>query len=322
MKILFCGFQHSHILGLYDMAKARQDVEIVACIEDDELKKTELSKNGIVFDENTYDHWLEMDFDTVAVGCEYGRRGEIIIKALKAGKHVITDKPVCTSREELEEITALVNEKGLKLACMLDLRYRKTSIIAKSIIESGRLGEVCNVSFTGQHHLAYGTRPSWYFKKGMHGGTINDIAIHGIDLVRHMTGLGVKKVNAARCWNSYAEKEPDFKDSAIFMAELDNSAGLLADVSYAAPSQGTPMPTYWDFKIWCAKGLIHFSAYKDGVFVYENGKDQPDIVDEDVAAGDYLTDFIHEIENNETVFTQSVIYSTDQTLMIQEFSNK
>lgn len=43
MKLLFCGFQHGHILGLYEKAKKNPEVEIVACIEADEARKAALA---------------------------------------------------------------------------------------------------------------------------------------------------------------------------------------------------------------------------------------------------------------------------------------
>lgn len=323
MKILFCGFQHGHILGLYNSVKNRDDVEIVACVEKDANKKDELSKSmGIVFDERDYDFWLTQDVDIVAIGSEYGVRGELAIKALKAGKHIISDKPVCTRREELDEITRLTKEKGLKLACMLDLRYMPSSITAKRILDSGRLGKVHNVTFTGQHCLGYGTRPSWYFAEGMHGGTVNDLAIHGVDLVRHLTGLAIEKVNAVRTWNSYAYKTPDFKDCAMFMAQLTGGVGLLADVSYSAPSQVFSMPTYWDFKIWCDKGLLNFCATKDDVLIYEEGNPETQVEKGATDVGDYLTDLIHEIKTGGNAFTDSVLFSTSSTLAVQELADK
>lgn len=92
----------------------------------------------------------------------------------------------------------------------------------------------------------------------MHGGTINDIAIHGIDLLYHLAGLSVTQVDGVRTWNSYADREPDFKDSAVFMARLNDGIQLLADVSYCGPSQVFSMPTYWNFKFWCKKGMLTF----------------------------------------------------------------
>ena len=323
MKMLFYGFQHGHIFGLYDMAKERSDVEIVACLEADAKKRVEIAKNdGIVCDEKDYAFWLTQDVDIVAVGAKYGERGDAIIQALQAGKHVIADKPICTTRKQLERIVALAKEKNLTVACMLDLRYQNATKTVKKLLSEGELGEVKNLSFTGQHCLDYAHRPSWYFEDGMHGGTINDLAIHGIDLVLYLTGLKIKEINAARCWNSYAYKTPAFKDCAMFMAELENGAGVIADVSYSAPSQVFSMPTYWDFKLWCKKGLIHFNAVQPKVYVYKDGEPQVLVLQDEMDVGDYLTDLINEIKMNENQITNSVLLAADQTLSLQEFSEK
>ena len=66
----------------------------------------------------------------------------------------------------------------------------------------------------------YGRRPDWYFEKGKHGGVINDLAIHGIDLVRLFTDSDVEQVLSARSWNFYANEEPAFLDSAQFMLKM------------------------------------------------------------------------------------------------------
>ena len=323
MKILFYGFQHGHIFGLYNSVKERTDVEIIACVENDKKKREELAlKHGIVCDEKGYDFWLSKDVDIVAVGTKYGERGEAIIQALKAGKHVISDKPICTAHAQLDTIQALTKEKNVKVACMLDLRYQISTQTVKKLLDSGELGEVKNISFTGQHCIDYAHRPSWYFEEGMHGGTINDLAIHGIDLVLYLTGLPLKRIYAARCWNSYAYKTPDFKDCAMFMAELENGAGLIADVSYSAPSQVFSMPTYWDFKLWCAKGLIHFNATQAKVYVYKEGEPQTVVLEEEMVVGDYLTDLMREIKTNDIKITESVLFATSQTLSLQEYSEK
>jgi hypothetical protein len=106
------------------------------------------------------------------------------------------------------------------------------------------------------------------------------------------------------------------------MAELENGAGLIADVSYSAPSQVFSMPTYWDFKIWCEKGLIHFNAVKPQVHIYKEGESQVIVLEEPCEVGDYLTDLIREIEKGETKNTESVFLATSETLSLQEYSEK
>lgn len=318
MKILFYGFRHSHIDGLFQLAKNNPRVTIAACVEeDDEARKSAETRLGVSFDTASYDSWLQTDVDVVAIGGRYGERGPAIIKALKAGKHIIADKPICTKMEEYEEIARLIKEKNLKLACMFDLRYMPSARAAKALFESGEMGEVHNISFTGQHYLNYGNRPSWYFEKGMHGGTLNDLAIHGVDLIVHLTGLCIEKVNAARCWNAYATQEKDFKDCATYMATLENGAGVLADISYSAPPLVYATDIYWNFKFWCEKGLVNFSWKNPNVTIYKLGESAPKVLEGIKDDKNFLDDLLDEIETNGDCMTNSVLSTTKQALSLQ-----
>lgn len=319
MKILFYGFRHDHIIGLYKKAIENSRVEVVACIEEHEPTRTAVKEaQGIVFDtEKSYEEWLLEDVDIVAFGGAYGDRGEAAVKALKAGKHLILDKPICIKKSELRKIKKLSRERGLKVACMFDLRYMPVARLAKGIIESGELGEVRNVSYTGQHFLNYGKRPSWYFEKGKHGGTLNDLSIHGVDLIRYITGLEYKKVNSARVWNAFADKEPDFKDCGIYMAELENGAGVLCDVSYSAPVQVYNTDTYWNFKFWCDKGMMTFNFNSTSLTVFDMGADKPRVIEAVDDGKNYLDDLVDDIVNNSMDMTESVFTSSEMALNIQ-----
>ena len=318
IKLIFNGFRHGHIYGLYRKAIENDNVSVVGCIETNDEARAEASYSlGIEFSKKSYEEWLNTDIDAVAVGNAYGERGKIIIAALKAGKHVIADKPICTSLDELEEIAQLSKEKGLVVTCMLDLRYLAQTKTAKKIIDSKELGEVRNISFGGQHYLDYGHRPEWYYEKGMHGGTINDLAIHGIDLLRFLTGMEITTVDAARVWNSYATEQADFKDSAVFMARLENGASILADISYSAPSQVFSMPTYWEFRFWCEKGMMTFSYADDKVTIYKDGDKIPIIADNVPYGDDWLCDFIRQIEKNDIATTEHTLKSCETALKIQ-----
>jgi|GEM_PF-43336 len=318
VKILFYGFRHGHVNTMYKLAVELDKFEVVGCVEENEeargVAETALNTK---FSDKSYDEWLKSDIDAVAFGGAYGDRGQAIIKALEAGKHVIADKPLCTSLKELKKIRALSEKKNLMVGCMFELRYIPTSQRAKAILDSGELGEVRNVSFTGQHEINLDRRPKWYFEKGKHGGTINDIAIHGVDILTYLTGLDIKKVNSARTWNAYAVPYPEFKDCALFMAELDNGAGLIADVSYSSPSW--KMPTYWEFRFWCDKGLLTYSYFDEKVRVYD--KDGMNAVKEyegipiDYC---YLDEFYYEIQNGSRKFTDSVLNSTESALKVQK----
>lgn len=317
MNILFYGFRHGHVDGLYRKAVASARIGNVYCREDDAAARDAAAQRlGVEFCEASYEQLLEQDVDIVAIGGRYGDRGQAIIKALRAGKHVIADKPLCTSSEELSEIRRLSRANGLKLGCMLDLRYMPAAAAAQEALQSGNLGQIRNIAFDGQHCIDYAHRPGWYFEPGMHGGTVNDLAIHGIDLVRHLTGLEFVKADYVRTWNAYADRTPDFKDCAVFAARLENGAEVLADVSYSAPSQAFSLPTYWSFRFWCEKGLLAFGLGQPDAVIYEEGQ-PPRTVAGKAPEQDYLEDLIDEIESGSDAFTQSVLDSTAAALMLQ-----
>lgn len=260
MNLAFVGFKHRHTGAIYQEAMADPNITVLGAWEDTEEGRALADGLGLAFNYPTLESVLDDPrVDAVCLGGSFGERGGEAIAALRAGKHVYADKPVCTSLAEIDEIEALASAKNLKVGCYLTLRFSQGIRNLREMIAEGTLGEIGCINMTAQHPLQYGSRPMWYFAPGQHGGTINDIAIHGVDLVRFITGMGIKNVTAARTWNHFATEEPDFRDCGQFMAELDNGAGFMADVSYAAPAScGFSLETYWRMTFWGTRGVAEY----------------------------------------------------------------
>ena len=200
LRLGFAGFRHAHIFDLYQRALDHPDIEVSSTWENDPGASL-LPGRDITPSHSSYEDLLA-SCEAVAVGDAYGRRGQIVLQALRAGKHVIADKPLCTSLDELKEIAVVAREKSLRIGMMLDMRDHGNLSCLRDVVASGRIGEVQTVSFSAQHPLLWGIRPAWYFEPGMHGGTLNDIAIHALDFLPWVTGLTVEKTDAARTWNA------------------------------------------------------------------------------------------------------------------------
>lgn len=323
LKFLFCGFRHSHVYTLYKQIALAPFAQIVGCIEPNAQARAAAAQAlGAEFSPLPYRQWLQTDVDVVVIGNAYGLRGADVLAALRAGKHVLADKPLCTDLTQLEEIRRTALEKNLKIGCMLDLRDLPQVQAARRLLAEGSLGSVRSVAFNGQHCLDYDHRPQWYFEPGMHGGTINDLAIHGIDLVRRLTGQDFVQIDAARVWNAFAVKHPRFKDCAQFMARLQNGAGVLADVSYAAPNATPPLPCYWEFRFWCDKGMLTFSYPAKNALLYRKGEAEPTVLENAPTDDSYLEAFVQEIEQNTQAVTQGVLAATQTALELQRFADK
>ncbi|MBQ2955908.1 MAG: Gfo/Idh/MocA family oxidoreductase [Clostridia bacterium] len=317
MKLAFAGLRHGHIYGLYSKAKEMDGVEVVGAWEENAEARAEAQKTITEPFFETYDEILNNPgIDAVAIGDYYGIRGQLVIRALDAGKHVIADKPICTSLEELAVIREKALAKQLKVACMLDLRYDPCVRKVKQLIAEGKLGKVHAMGFTGQHPLSYGSRPGWYFEEGKHGGTINDIAIHGVDVLRYMTGLEFVRPVSARTWNAYAKEVPHFNDCAQFMAEYEGGAGLIADVSYAAQTKsGWQLPSYWRFTVWGEAGSVEFKYGTGKVYYADSECTEAIEISCEPVEETWLTDFVKPFD---AAALRDVLASQEAVLTIQK----
>ena len=261
-------------MGLYKGALAHPDVDVVAACEEDPQAAAVLRSAGTVrlTHERIDDVLKDVQCDAIAIGDYFARRGEIAIRALEAGKHVIADKPVCTSFEELGKIADLAAGEGHVLGCLLDLRDTGVFRTMRRLIGEGSIGEVHTVLFTAQHPLMLGTRPAWYFEPGKHGGTINDIAIHATDLIPWVTGRQIVEVTAARAWNARLPQHPHFQDAAQVMLRLDNGGGAFGDVSYLSPDDlGYAAPQYWRVTCHGSDGVVEAGYNSTSVSIAGRG---------------------------------------------------
>ena len=280
-QIAFIGFRHPHILGLYEFAQKSPAFNITGACEENAAVRAVLRREGRVnLTHRRYTTMLdEVECDIVAFGDYYGRRGQLIIEALRRGKHIVADKPICTRLTELAEIERLARKNRLSVFCQLDMRGFGQFLKARELVRAGAIGEIHAIHVTGQHPLMLGSRPGWYFEKGKHGGTINDIAVHAFDFIPWLTGLQFAEIVAARTWNAFATPHRQFKDAAQFLLKMNNGAGIFGDVSYFMPdSQGYTLPQYWRTTLYGRAGVIEIGANLPGVWLARAGEKTPQTI--------------------------------------------
>lgn len=315
-RFAFVGFRHGHIFSLYEKAAASARVEIVAACEEDAETRRELADHPRVrVTHADFGRMLaEVDCDVVACGDYYARRGALLAAALRAGRHVLGDKPLCTRPEELERMAGLARKRGLKIGCQLDLRTLPQMVTARELVRRGEIGAVHAVQFGGQHPLLKTTRPGWYFEKGKHGGTLNDIAVHGLDAIPWVTGQEIVEIVAARTWNARAPEYPHFNDAGQFMATLANGGGVLGDVSYFAPDGcGYRLPFYWRFTLWGGDGVLEFGPNEPELrLARKDGTALERIALLPQAEPDYLDAFLDDVEGRPGALDTNRVISTSR----------
>jgi predicted dehydrogenase len=272
LRFAFMGLRHDHMLAMHRHVRDRADCEVVAvCEPDRETREALVAEGKLPVTHAAYAEVFEtVDFDAVALGDVFGARGGLAIEALRRGKHVLADKPLCTALEDLDEIERLAKAKGLVVGCMLTMRDSGLTLRARELYDAGAIGEIHAIAFGGQHQLNYGRRPGWYFEEGRHGGTINDIAVHAVDCIPWITGKRIAMINVARSWNTRRAEAPAFKDAAQLMLTLENGCGVIGDVSYLLPDAiagGNPLT--WRFTFWGREGVMDYADSLEKITVWK-----------------------------------------------------
>jgi len=119
--------------------------------------------------------------------------------ALKAGKHVLCEKPLTMTSAEGKKLVKLAETTGLVNAVNHNLRYYPMVQQIRQMIASGELGEILIVNGTYyQDWLLYDTDYNWRVESKDNGSlrAMGDIGSHWMDMIQHVTGM---KISAVCC---------------------------------------------------------------------------------------------------------------------------
>lgn len=130
------------------------------------------------------------EVDLVVVSAPPYLHHPVTMSALKAGKHVICEKPMAMNSAEAQEMVAIASEAHRLAIIDHELRFNPTWRRMKELVDGGFLGDLYHVSVTiasGFRHSAQ--RPwNWWSQKSAGGGLLGALGSHAIDAMRWMFG--------------------------------------------------------------------------------------------------------------------------------------
>ncbi len=307
LKFAFAGFRHPHAFTLLERVRSTPGAQIVGAWEPDEATQTVAREHGVECEYPTLESLLhDSGCDVVIVGDTYGRREGEILQALRAGKHVLSDKPCCTTQEGLAAIRAECSRPDAPcLGCMFDLGTAPAMATAQNLVAQGHLGDLLSIQFNGMHPLNYHDgRPDWYFDPGLHGGTVNDLASHAFDYLPRLAGSPVEKILFASSRNVGFPQCPRFQNVAQLAFQLKNDAIVSGDVSYTAPKAAAfTLPSYWRFTVTGTKGWMEFAYGSDTVLLATSQDKAPRGTPLVPPPRDYFDGFLDAIAGRPSEFT-------------------
>jgi UDP-N-acetyl-2-amino-2-deoxyglucuronate dehydrogenase len=180
----------------------------------------------------------EKEIDVVSVCTPNGLHAAHSIKALKAGFHVLCEKPMALQVSECEQMIRAADESGKRLFIIKQNRYNPPVVAVKKALDEGRLGKVYSIQLNcfWNRNADYYTN-SWKGTLQLDGGTLYTQFSHFIDLVYWMLG-DVQQVHAVM--SNYAHKGViEFEDTGVVNLQFVN--GAIGTINYTVNSYGKNM---------------------------------------------------------------------------------
>ena len=255
------------------------------------------------------------DIDLVDICTTPEVHKEIGVAAAEAGRNVYCEKPVGRNVDETAALAAAIRAGRVFGYVGFTYRWTPAVVLAKSIIEEGRIGEVREI------HIGYQSSPwadenrvwSWKFAKGLGGGgALADQGSHAFDMARFLVG-DVARVSGHTRIAVAHRPDPDASEPGA-MREVENDDQWAAFVEFVNGAYGTlhgsrvahGTATEFGFEIYGATGALKWNIQRmNELEIYES---RPDALDgfrtvrlgpEHPIHGDYVPRRGHSVGFNE-----------------------
>ncbi|WOO35538.1 Gfo/Idh/MocA family oxidoreductase [Anaerocolumna sp. AGMB13020] len=248
------------LAGIYDIKEERQEY----------AKEKNIRVYGS-FDELLADEEVEL----CLIATPNDLHKPLAIAAMKAGKHVVSEKPVTLSSEDLKEMIAASEETGKLFTVHQNRRWDEDFLTMKKIYDDNLLGEVFRIE--SRVHGSRGIPGDWRQLKEQGGGMVLDWGVHLLDQILLMLkGVKLNKVYATITHVTNQLVDDGFTTSLLF----ENGVEVIIEVGtsnfvnlprwYMLGANGTAIIEDWSLK---------------GEIVSAKGQNEKDVVPVKTAAG-------------------------------------
>ena len=207
----------------------------------------------------------EKNIDVVSVCSPNGLHAEHSIQSLKAGFHVLCEKPMAINVSDCGEMIKTAEQFNKRLFAIKQNRFNPPVEAVKKIIDEGRLGKIFSVQlscFWNRNEDYY--HNSWKGTKELDGGTLYTQFSHFIDLLYWMIG-DVKEVEAFT--GNFAHTDSiEFEDTGVVILKFQN--GAIGTVNYTVNSFGKNMEG--SLTIFGEKGTVKIGGQYLNELEYQN----------------------------------------------------
>lgn len=205
------------------------------------------------------------DVDVVGVMTPSGTHADIAIKAVEAGKHVFTTKPMDIKLEKCDALTAAAEKAGVVLAVDFDCRYSEENLKLQHFISDGKLGKLILADlqmkwYREQSYYDTGFPAGWRKNAQYEGGSAANQGVHYIDLLQWFCGPVAEVYGRSGTLGHQIETE----DISVAMLTFKSGAwGVIETTTCSYPDLGTKIEITGQNGTVIWKGSVDMLKVKD-----------------------------------------------------------
>ncbi|RAP74714.1 Gfo/Idh/MocA family protein [Paenibacillus montanisoli] len=290
------SFAHGHAYSYASALRQREDVKLAGFWDDDADRARSVAAQLGLTQFDSLQELLASDIDAVIICSENAKHAELTLAAAAAKKHVMCEKPLGISVDEMERMIAACAVNGVQLMTAFPCRYIPAVIEAKKSIERGDIGEIVAVKGTNR-----GSMPGGWFvvPSASGGGAVLDHTVHVMDLMNWFVQSDIVDVYAEAATLFHPELEVE--DAGMVHVRFESGVVASLDPSW---SRSRSFPTWGDvtMEIIGTQGVISIDAFaqKSDLYSDKETKAQWMYWGDDMDAG-LVDGFIHAIKQGTEV---------------------
>lgn len=259
----------------YEHVETIENLEIAGIWDIKEERRSYAAEKGIHVYAGLEDLLADPETDLVLIATPNDVHKPVAIAAMKAGKNVISEKPITLSSQDLQEMMETAEETGRFLTVHQNRRWDEDFLTVKKILEEGKLGELFRVESRVQG--SRGIPGDWRQEREHGGGMILDWGVHLLDqMLLLFPGVPIRSVYGAITNVTNQLVDDGFRAEIVFengvnaLVEVGTSNFISLPRWYVLGTNGTAVVEDWD---------IH------GRIVRASGVDEKDVTPVITAAG-------------------------------------
>jgi UDP-N-acetyl-2-amino-2-deoxyglucuronate dehydrogenase len=188
----------------------------------EERARTTGEEQGVPWFTNYADMLKKAESDIVTIATPSGLHSAQGIAAAKAGKHVITEKPMAITLEQADALVAATDSAGVKLFVVKQNRLNPSVQLLKRAVDKGRFGRIylANTTVRWQRPQDYYDAAPWRGTWEFDGGAFMNQASHYVDLLHWLMG----PVESVIAKTATQARRIEAEDSGVAVLKFRNGA--------------------------------------------------------------------------------------------------